>query len=312
MKKLLFVLLFLYNISVLYAQELTIEFNKKEALSNDSLQKQTIKNLKDNIASMQEKSKVFEIEKSYLNEKIKSLEREVSSFNQKKIKVERDILQAKYDTLLLVNKDLKKMIDLKDQQILHEQEKSSQNSFQQNAKGKEEILKLIFQTYDKPFDELVKENSLKTVLRTKAIVGDTSPIQNKLAHLEIYFRSKQLLNEKYSKSKIDSALKQLQTLQQTDLLKNLTSLLADFKVREDDLKATLDEILKIDAKFEANDDATHDLKFKKVLTAFIGYWVNYEINFEENPFLSEIILDIINLKFKDANSDILRFKELLK
>ena len=95
-------------------------------------------------------------------------------------------------------------------------------------------------------------------------------------------------------------------------MKNLTSLLADFKVREDDLKATLDEILKIDAKFEANDDATHDLKFKKVLTAFIGYWVNYEINFEENPFLSEIILDIINLKFKDANSDILRFKELLK
>lgn len=321
MKKIIVVILIMFGVSNAYTQDLIKEIQKL-TLANDSLQKQVIKPLNDSIlklnsahsneiAKLNEQLKALESEKSELNKKIKTLESSVAELNKNKIKVERDNLQAKCDSLIIRVKELENLISAKDKQIAQEKELGQQKSIQEKENGKSEILNLIIQTYNKPLDELIINTNIKSVERDMSIVGDKSIVQQKLLSLQQYFNSEQVLNEKYSEQRVENALTQLKSIEQTELVLKLIDKLSKYKLCNDGLKSTIDKILEIDKKFVANDEYTQKTKLNDVLAEIAWYFRNYRFNLIDYPYLSEIVLEIIKLKQKDANTDIATFKEKL-
>lgn len=311
----------MFGVSNAYTQDLIKEIQKL-TLANDSLQKQVIKPLNDSIlklnsahsneiAKLNEQLKALENEKSELNKKIKTLESTVAELNKNKIKIERDNLQAKCDSLILKVKELENLISAKDKQIAQEKELGQQKSIQEKEKGKSEILNLIIQTYNKPLDELIINTNIKSVERDMSIVGDKTVVQQKLLSLQKYFNSEQVLNEKYSEQRVENALTQLKSIEQTELVLKLIDKLSKYKLCNDGLKTTIDKILEIDKKFVANDEYTQKTKLNDVLAEIAWYFRNYRFNFIDYPYLSEIVLEIIKLKQKDANTDIAILKEKL-
>lgn len=310
MKKVIVVILIMFGVSNAYSQDLIKEIQKL-TLANDSLQKQVIKPLNDSIlklnsahsieiAKLNEQIKLLEIEKSDLNKKIKTLESSVAELNKNKIKVERNNLKAKCDSLIIKVKELENLISAKDQQIAQEKEK-----------GKSEILNQIIQTYNKPLDELIINTNIKSVERDMSIVGDKTVVQQKLLSLQKYYNSEQVLNEKYSEQRVENALTQLKSIEQTELVLKLIDKLSKYKLCNDGLKTTIDKILEIDKKFVANDEYTQKTKLNDGLAEIAWYFRNYRFNFIDYPYLSEIVLEIIKLKQKDANTDIATLKEKL-
>ena len=321
MKKIIVVILIMFGVSNAYTQDLIKEIQKL-TLANDSLQKQVIKPLNDSIlklnsahsneiAKLNEQLKALESEKSELNKKIKTLESSVAELNKNKIKVERDNLQAKCDSLIIRVKELENLISAKDKQIAQEKELGQQKSIQEKENGKSEILNLIIQTYNKPLDELIINTNIKSVERDMSIVGDKSIVQQKLLSLQQYFNSEQVLNEKYSEQRVENALTQLKSIEQTELVLKLIDKLSKYKLCNDGLKSTIDKILEIDKKFVANDEYTQKTKLNDVLAEIAWYFRNYRFNFIDYPYLSQIVLEIIKLKQKDANTDIAILKEKL-
>jgi hypothetical protein len=321
MKKIIVVLLIMFGVSNAYTQDLIKEIQKL-TLANDSLQKQVIKPLNDSIlklnsahsyeiAILKEQLEALENEKSELNKKIKTLESTVAELNKNKIKVERDNLQAKCDSLITKVKELENLISVKDKQIAQEKELGQQKSIQEKEKGKSEILNLIIQTYNKPLDELIINTNIKSVERDMSIVGDKTVVQQKLLSLQKYYNSEQVLNEKYSEQRVENALTQLKSIEQTELVLKLIDKLSKYKLCNDGLKTTIDKILEIDKKFVANDEYTQKTKLNDVLAEIAWYFRNYRFNFIDYPYLSEVVLEIIKLKQNDANTDIAILKEKL-
>jgi len=321
MKKVIVFILVIFCCSSAYTQDLIKEIQKL-TLANDSLQKQVIKPLNDSIiklnsahsfaiAKLNEQIKALEIEKCELNKKIKTLESSVADLNKNKIKVERDNLQAKFDSLTLKVTELNKLISSKDKQLIQENELGVKKSIQEKEKGKQEVLNQIIKTYNKPFDELIKNSTLKTVERDMSIVGDKTEVQPKLLSLQIYFNSELVLSEKYSEQKVENAITKLKSIEQTELVLKLTDKLSKYKLCNDGLKTTIDKILEIDKKFVANDEYTQKTKLNDVLNELAWYFRNYRFNFTDYPYLTEIVLEIIKLKQKDANTDIANLKDKL-
>lgn len=311
----------IFSFSDLYSQDCIdrLLIMKSE---NDSLYKQVIKPLNDSIiklntansieiAKLNEQIKLLENEKIELFKKNNTLESSVSELNKNKIKVERDNLKAKCDSLIIKVKELENLISAKDKQIAQEKELGQQKSIQEKEKGKSEILNQIIQTYNKPLDELIINNTIKSVVRDMSIVGDKTVVQQKLLSLQKYFNSEQVLNEKYSEQRVENALIQLKSIEQTELVLKLIDKLSKYKLCNDGLKTTIDKILEIDKKFVANDDYTQETKWKDISSELAWYFRNYRFNFIDYPYLSEIVLEIIKLKQKDANTDIAILKEKL-
>jgi uncharacterized coiled-coil protein SlyX len=317
MKRIIVVILIVFCVSNAYSQDLN-----KKIPNNDSLQKQVIKSLNDSIGklifahsleivNLNQQLNSLEIGKSELEKIIKTLESTVAVLNKNKIKVARDILQAKCDSLLIKVKELENLISQKDKQIGQEKELGQQNSIQEKEKGKSEILNLIIQTYNKPFNELIKNSSLKTIERDMTIVGDKTVIQQTLLSLQIYFNSEQVLNKKYIEQGVENALTLLKSIEQTELVLKLADKLSKYKLYNDGLKTTIDKILIIDKKFVANDEYTQKTKLNDVLAEIAWYFKNYRFNLIDYPYLSEVVLEIIKLKQTDANTDIAILKEKL-
>ncbi|MBK9507761.1 MAG: hypothetical protein IPO03_20600 [Bacteroidetes bacterium] len=321
MKKVMVVILIIFAVCNAYTQDLIMEIQKL-TLANDSLQKQVIKPLNDSIlklnsahsieiAKLNEQLRVIEIEKSELNKTIKTLESTVGELNKNKIKVERDNLKRKCDSLIIKVKELENLINAKDKQIAQELELGQQKSIEEKEKGKGEILNLIIQTYNKPLDELIINTNIKSVDRDMSIVGDKTVVYQKLVSLQKYYNSELVLNEKYNEQRVENALTQLKSIEQTELVIKLIDKLSKYKLCSEGLKTTIDKILEIDKKFVANDDYTQKTKLNDVLAEIAWYFRNYRFNFIDYPYLSEVVLEIIKLKQKDANTDIAILKEKL-
>ena len=321
MKKVMVVILIIFAVCNAYTQDLIMEIQKL-TLANDSLQKQVIKPLNDSIlklnsahsieiAKLNEQLRVIEIEKSELNKTIKTLESTVGELNKNKIKVERDNLKRKCDSLIIKVKELENLINAKDKQIAQELELGQQKSIEEKEKGKGEILNLIIQTYNKPLDELIINTNIKSVDRDMSIVGDKTVVYQKLVSLQKYYNSELVLNEKYNEQRVENALTQLKSIEQTELVIKLIDKLSKYKLCSEGLKTKIDKILEIDKKFVANDDYTQKTKLNDVLAEIAWYFRNYRFNFIDYPYLSEVVLEIIKLKQKDANTDIAILKEKL-
>lgn len=323
MKKVIVVVLIMFSVFNAHAQEELIKGIQKLTLENDSLQKQVIKPLndsivkltsthRDQIAKLTEQIRSLEQDKSELSRKNKDLGSTITDLNKNKIKLERDSLKINCDSLINKLKDAQENISKQKKLVDEERERCKHKTSQEKDIGKREILNQIIQTYTKPLDELIINSTIKSVERDISIVGDKTVVQQKLLSLQIYFNAEQVLNEKFSEQRVTYALNQLKSLEQTALVLKLNDKLTKYKlVCYDGLKTTIDKIIEIDKKFVANDDFTQKEKLKDVMGEIAWFIRNYKFDLMEYPNLSSIVLEVIKLKEKDANSDVSFLKDKL-
>ena len=322
MKVVLFLSIIFFGFSVAVSQDILLKEYTAMILAKDSLEKQVIKPLNDSIlklnsahkaeiSKLQDQLKALENDTAVLNKKIKFLESGITDLNKDKVKVERDNLQKKSDSLFSRVTELEKTISERDELIKKEKKLCVENSMQEKEKGKQEILKQLILIYNKPFDELIKSFTKKSVERDLLLVKDNIEVQQKLQNLKKYFDAEQVLSEKYNEQKVKTAQTQITSLDSTAFVNKLTDKLDDYLLCNNGLKTTIDSVLVIDKRIIANDDYSQEKKLQKILAELAWYFRNYHFNFTDYPYLSDIVLDIIKQKQKDANADISLFKAKL-
>jgi hypothetical protein len=313
MKNTFILLLIIFSFSKSYSQDL-IEKIQKLTLEKDSLQKvikpleDTIDNLRDNHFSSNKK----------LNKKIDSLlkvnsdlESKIAKLEKNKLKIAFDESQKKVDSLSITVEKNNKEINNKDSLLEAKIKNEVVNLKKEKENGKLEVLNQIYQSYNKPFDDLLKSSTLKSVERDLPIIGSNQEVNQRLLNLQKYFNAEEVLGVKFNEKEVNAALNQIESLEKTELVKKLTDKLSDYKLSNEALKSTLQKIMEIDKNFPASDDNVQKLKLKEILYEFELFFYDYDFNFSDYPYLSNIILEIMNLKRLNSDTDIRQFLDKL-
>jgi hypothetical protein len=240
-----------------------------------------------------------------------SIENQSPNLAKKPILTGRDNLKSKCDSLEEVLSRLRTEISKRDTLIEKEKQKGIDNSKEELQKGQAEIKGKLMEAYCKPLDERIMFFTLNAVERDLKIIGTNSSVADSLLSLQKYYQSKQVLNEKFNEQKVTDAINKLKELKETNLVRDLSHILGNYKEWNLALKLTIDKIIEKDKKFIANDREDQDQKLTAVLFELTGYFRNYQFDFQDYPYLSKIILEILKSKQNDANSDITKLKEQL-
>jgi protein-arginine kinase activator protein McsA len=214
--------------------------------------------------------------------------------------VEIDSLKKEISAMEAINSDsiaaLQTKLTDKDRQMREEYEK-----------GKQAALSDIIRTYKNRFDDLAVSSSKQSVQRDLRIVGNNPEIKQMLTDLEIYCSAKELLDKKFDESQIKPAQTKLQSVQQkSKLLDKLKDNVENYQLFYNGLKETLEKLITLDKRetVAGMGDEIQELKFNKILTELSSYIFNYDFNFSDYPYLSDIVLEVIKRKQPDADADI--------
>ena len=174
---------------------------------------------------------------------------------------------------------------------------------EQYEAGRKSVLGLIEHTYYPDFDALLLSSSLQTIQRDLPFVEDAA-IKEKMQDLQSYFEAQKVLSEKYDDQKMIFAQTKIQGLTQSNAVKALGASLRSYKSCYDALKETIEKINTIDNEVFANTDKIQKEKQKDIWAELSDYFLEYRFDFAEYPYLTGIVMEIINRKQRDANADI--------
>jgi peptidoglycan hydrolase CwlO-like protein len=311
MKKIVVLTLFACWFSAAFSQDNLV----KAILANDSLQKQVINDLNKKIKDLEKekddlskKMKDLEKEKGDLNKKIKDLEKDIADLNRNKIKIERDDLQKQVDHLTANIAELTQKISEKDKQIAEEKQIGEQKAKEARKTGENDVLAKTVNSYKGiPFEILIKSSTKLSVQRDKQLVINNEEVKPVLLDLAKYFDAQELLAKKFDAAKIKDAQTQLnQIQQQSESLNKLKENIENYQTFTDGIKESIEKIIALDNKESVSDmpEEVQKRKFDKILAELSSYIFNYDFNFMDYPYLSDIVLDIIKRKQPNADADI--------
>jgi hypothetical protein len=130
--------------------------------------------------------------------------------------------------------------------------------------------------------------------------------------LETYFNANNLVSNKFNVTESNRYLNQLGLIkQQSKLVDALKESLNNFKIVNDGLLLCIQNIMALDNKESVNgmNKNIMKLKFNKVLAEISIYIFDYDFNFVEYPYLSDVLSEIIKRKQPNPDADI---SDLLK
>lgn len=304
------------NIKTLHS-EIDIEKKKRRALQveynalKSQLQKKDSINKDLELAYQKDNLALHDIilnlnkEINRLNRDFEKEQKKVLKLNKAKTKRERDSLQINIDQLQNKISDLEKISYIKDMKIDSILEQSLINAQEENENGKNEILKIITNSYlNLGFDQLIKMSTKESIKRDIELTSNILETQPILYDLQVYFNAKELLSKKYNKEQLEKASKQLNKINRTsellDILRN------DIKYYEDFNHALIEKIITLidlDNETTVINRSSQNEKFNIVSTSLIDYMYNY-YDYNRYPYLSNIILEIIKRKGINADAEI--------
>ena len=297
---------------------------KKLTLENDSLKSQIIKPLKIELKESIEKNrseisilklKLNTLEKDTVifKKKILDLNREIADLNKNKLTIENvklqeqlKILSEKNSVLNLMNEKNIKLINDKDAQI-------KDVAIREKEIGKKEIITSLINFYkNKKFDDLIIFSTIESVQRDKQLIGNNTEISQLLFDLETYFTTKELLNKKIDLNQLNVFKTKLnQIKRESDLTRSLNEKLDNYDTLSLKLKETLINISVYDEKSnkkyitgEGMDKATRQLKLNLIFSVLLPYIFDYDIKYNDYPYLFDIVLDVIKRKQSNTDEDI--------
>jgi len=286
-------------------------------LDNNRLQEQVIKPLRDSIlhlsdandikmSELQEKVNALEKDKNALNKTIDKLEKTIDDLNKNKVKNERDSLHKQVERLTANLARLDQENQDKERQRIEDKQIRDEETRAKIEKEKYEVLANVVNGYkNEKFDDLIKSSNLLSVQRDKQLVGYDAETKQVLSDLEAYFYAEIMLANKIDVERIKNALTQLNEIkQQSELLDKLKKNVKYYEMFNYELKKTIGKIVKLDEDYKADEEPQFQvIKFNKILSELEDYKLNF-YDYENYPYLSNIIIEIILRKCKNADADI--------
>jgi hypothetical protein len=246
-----------------------------------------------------EKKKDFDKQLQTKSDSIKRLHKELDGLKESKSK------KKEFDKQLQTKSD---SINLLKTQLSDEKQKGRRSANEERERGKSEALSSVVSTYkNSRFDNLIRSSSKESVQRDKQLVGDNPEIKTTLDDLYKYFNAKELLSKKYDESRVRDAQKQLeQVKQKSENIDKLKETLGNFQTFNEGMKETVKKIVDLDNRetVEGMSDEIRQKKFNKILAEISAYIFNYDFNFSDYPYLSDILLEIFKRKQPDADANI--------
>jgi hypothetical protein len=176
------------------------------------------------------------------------------------------------------------------------------------------ILKLTVGSYqNKTFDDLITSSTQLSVVRDMQLAGDHAEVKTILTDLGKYFDAKKTLAQKFDPAQISRAQSLLNQInRQSDLIGNLKKDVEYYKFFYDALKKTIEEIVDLDGREKAGNDAEFQrIRFGKIMAILANYLYDYD-GYVNYPYLSDIVLEINKRKKANADADIKDLLEKLK
>jgi hypothetical protein len=303
MIKLFTIIIMICFFSSAFAQRDLIDRLEKQVVEIDSLKKLTKAEMDLRLLLKNENNSLQDSVKN-LNSNLANLE----EFRKRKINID-SMLRQKTDSIVF----LKSGISEREIQITIEKQKAEQRAKEENEKGKNEILSIIINRYkSQPFDELIKSTTKQSVVQDLMLFQNQTEITQILSELQIYFISKELIDAKLDITQIQIQEKQLsQNKKKSAELEKIRKIISSYQLFNDGLKQTLGKIIALDEK-EVVSEMSKEIqkkKFDKILAELSSYIFNYDFNFSDYPYLSDIILELIKRKQPNADAEI---SDLLK
>jgi hypothetical protein len=281
--------------------------NKTVVIKNDSLRKTILANE----VSNKQLSLSHQVSEKKYRDTIIGLKKELSKlekYNSEKKGIE-TTLEAKSDSIVL----LKKQINQKDNENRIITEKSKTDAAAEKENGKNEVLNQLINTYkNKSFDDLIYSSSITSLLLDKQLIGNNSDVKQIIIDLETYFNAEKLLSNKFNISQVKNVLSQLALIkQQSKLVTTLKDNLSNFKTFNDGLNTSIQNIIAIDKKeiVKGMSPQVVNSKLNKILSELAKFIFDYNFNFVDYPYFSDIVLEIIKRKQPNPDADI---SDLLK
>lgn len=243
------------------------------------------------------------------NKKNETLEPDKTESSNQKKKSDKDIIkdlkasnQLKADSIKL----LKDSIKNKETLIAGIKTESARKEQKKFDEGQQKVHETIRQTYqNNTFEYLIKHSTKQSIELDSQLVITNDEAVKKWQALKIYFSAQQVLKEKYDEQKLKNAQTQLNSISLTsESLDELKKKLPKYKLCTDSLKTTIAGIINYDKNNTANDDNIQKAKQQQILLKLSYYFFNYRFNFTDYPYLADIVLELMKLKQKDANTDI--------
>jgi hypothetical protein len=302
MKQIIVLFILVSFFSAVKAQDCIADKIAKQAIEIDSLSK-VIHTYQSN--KKQESSKNKNNEKEY-KDSINTLKADLSKLE--KFKSEKKIIDTelsfKSDSIAL----LKNQIIEKDNEINSIKDQSKKDAINEKENGKNEVYNKLANLYrNKSFDELIKSTSSISIQRDKELIGNYEDLIQVLADLETCLNAEKLLSIKFDVIQVNNTLNQITLIkQQSESVKTLKSKLENFKVFNEGLVSTLQRIIVIDKNENVKGSSTQiqNAKYNKILSELTKYIFEYDFNFVDYPYLSEIVLEIIKRKQPNPDADI--------
>lgn len=316
MKKIIILFLMLYGFANADAQDRVLEKIAYQAVEIDSLKKANkiielridslLKIITANEISIKQLSSNHYAAASKYADTIVNLKKELFSFEKYKSdkKTIETTIIAKSDSII----SLKKQITQKEDEIKNNIEKGNKDAVAEKDNGRNEVLNQLINAYkNKSFDDLINSSNIKSVQRDKQLIGNNTEVKQIITDLEIYFNAENLFENKFSAPLVDDAISQVNLIkQQSKLVSKLKDNLDNFNTFNEGLSAAIRNIIALDKKeyVKGMSEQVVKLKLNKVLFEISKFVFDYNFNFVDYPYFSEIVLDVIKRKRPNPDADI--------
>jgi hypothetical protein len=305
MKKTILLFIILCSIENAYSQDIQLAYDKK-VLEVDSLKKAN-NSLRADIANLQRKIK--ENDSIYKQKELSnhSLQKEIADLE--KYKTEKKAIEQKLSLKSDTISNLKNEITKKDINYKTADEKYRKDVMIEKENGKKEILLQVANTYkNNKFDDLIISSSSTSLGFDKQLLAADTLAQKIISHLEIYFNAEKLLSLKFNEVQVNKAISQLNLLKvQSDLVNTLIKKLDKLEALNEGLKETLQKIVEFDVTEKVGTSTQPVIiqsKHYKISSKISKYILVNDLNFQDYPYLSNIILEVIKRKQTDLDTDV--------
>jgi len=310
-----------YNKHILINDSLKRELNKYKAELNsktDSLKRELSKykaELNSKTDSLKRyKDLLYKFDKKMkLEQRVKALEKDSISQSQRfsdaknEIAVLKAQLSVKRDSIINFAKEVKYLNQIKNDKIKeienlkHSLDEERINSF---IKGRNAILDQIKLFYtQKNIEEILQTSNFEFIKKDFEILNDTSNTHFK--NILSYYDAVKIFSEKYSEENIEKSKKILDKLHlENELVKSVNEKLKNYKTRQDKVKTLIENLIKFDEKVKASESSLQVQKLSDIVYKISEYMKTFNFRFNNYPFITNIISELIERKTKDADADI--------
>ena len=298
MIKLINVIMVFCMCSTTFAQNDLIERLEKQAVEIDSL-KRVLNTELDN-------SKRLNKENIILVDTIKTTKFELAKLEDFRLAKKRidSLLRLKSDSIIIY----KATITDKDNQIKAQRLNGEQNEKDKFEAGKNEILIKFANIYKSiSFEELVKSSTQESIQINLQIFQNLPELKIAFTDIEKYLTASDMLKTRYNLSELNNIKNLLiQIRKESILFSQLKEKIGNYQTFNDGLKKTIEKIIALD-----NSESVYGMskeiqkrKFEKILSELSSYIFNYDFNFSDYPYLSDVFIEIVKRKQPNPDSDI--------